>query len=333
MQVEAALQTFVRRWAAAAVATLAGTLLPGYGVAADNYPTKPVRLVAPFSGGGAADNAARAVADALSDHFGQPIIVDNRAGASGVIATQLVATAQPDGHTLLWVNSNHAINVSLRKNLPYDTVRDFIPVSLVATTAFALVIHPSLSARTVQDLVVLARSRPGAINYASLGNGSGAHFAAELFKMKAKVNLTHIPYRGVAQAMPELLAGTVPVMFPNLGNVYPHIKAGRLRGVAVTTVERSTLAPDLPTVQEAGVLGYEFSNWHGLIAPRGTRSTVIARLGEGMKRAAASRSLQNRITNDGGAVVASTPGIFQNYLDAEIRKYAEMVSQVGLKAD
>jgi tripartite-type tricarboxylate transporter receptor subunit TctC len=300
---------------------------------AQGFPAKPVRLVAPFSGGGAADTAARLVAGYMAERLGQPVVVDNRPGAGGIVGTEAVAKAPADGYTLLWVNSNHAINASLYTTLSYDTTRDFAPVSLVATTAFVLVAHPSLKAGSVADLVRIARAKPGEINYASLGNGSGAHFAAELFKIKTKIDMTHVPYKGVAQAVPELLAGTVSVMFPNIANAQPYVKAGRLRALAVTSAQRSALVPDVPTVQESGVRDYEFSNWLGVLAPAGTPAAVISRLGQAVAQIADHKDVQAAFAKDGATLVASTPEAFRAHLDREIAKYAALIAQIGLKRD
>jgi len=300
---------------------------------AQTYPARPVRLVTPFSAGGAADTAARLVAAKLADQLGQPIVVDNRLGAGGILGTEAVAKALPDGQTLLWVNSNHAINASLHKSLKYDAVRDFTTISLIGITAFVLVTHPSLKASNVADLIRLARAKPGSINYASLGNGSGAHFAAELFRMKASVDMTHVPYKGVAQALPDLLAGTVSVMFPNIGNASAHVRANRLRALAVTTTTRSALMPELPTLQESGIADYEFSNWFGLLAPRGISPLVVTRLRETVTQIGTDRDIQAMFARDGATLVASTPDYFAAHMERETRKYAMLVSHIGLKPD
>ena len=300
---------------------------------AQDFPTRPVRLVAPFSAGGGADSISRLVAEKLSEIFRQQVIVDNRPGASNIIGTEIVARAAPDGYTILLAINNHAINAGLFQKLPYDPDKDFTPITLVGLTPFMLVVHPSSAATSVQELINLARAKPGQINYASAGNGTAAHFAAELFKTRARVDITHIPYKGVSQAVIDVIAGSVQVMFPSPASAYAQVKAGKLRLLAVTTAKRSLAMPEVPTIQESGVPGYEFSNWWGLLAPRGTPDNVVMRFNRGIKQMLQSRDVQARLGSEGGEPVGSTPEYFRDYLRAEIEKYSKLVKAIGLKAD
>ena len=299
---------------------------------AQDYPVRPVRLVAPFPAGGGADSVARLIAEQLSESFGRQVIVDNRPGASNIIGTDLVAKAPPDGYTILLAINNHVINASLFPKLPYDTERDFAPITLIGLNPFILVVHPSLPARSVQDLIKIARARPGALNYASAGNGTAAHVAAELFNVRAKVKMTHIPYKGVSQAVIDVVSGTMQVMFPSPGSAIGQVKAGRLRLLAVTTRERVKALPDVPTIRESGVPDYEFSNWWGLLAPRGTPDAILQRLNLEVKRALQQPGVQARLGGESGEPVGSTPEYFRDFMKAEIVKYAKLVREVGLKA-
>ena len=246
--------------------------------AAQSFPSRPVRIIVPSTAGGAADLLARLIGQHMGESLGQPVVIDNRPGAGNIIGTDAVAKAAPDGHTLLMAINNHAINASLYKSLPYDPVRDFAGVSLIASTPHILVVHPSLPVKSVQELIALARAQPGKINYASAGNGTAAHFAAELFKLGAKVNLTHVPYKGLAGAMNDTVGGIVQVIFPSPLTAMAQVRAGKLVALAVTTPARSRSLPELPTLQESGVPGYVFDSWYGLLAPRNTPEPVLARL-------------------------------------------------------
>ena len=329
---DAGSQSLAGRTAALVVPTL-WLFVAGQLAFAQEFPNRPVKLVAPVSAGGGGDSVARIVAEKLSTIFGQQVIVDNRPGASNIIGTEIVAKAPPDGYTILAVNNVHAINAGLFQKLPYDPEKDFTPISLIGLTSYILVVHPSLPVRSVQDLIKLARAKPGEINYASAGNGTAAHFAAELFKMMAKVDMTHISYKGVTPAVVDVIAGSVQVMFPSPASAYAHVKTGRLRLLAVTAAQRSRSIPDVPTIQESGVPGYEFSNWYGLLAPRTTPSNVVMRFSQGVKQILQLKDVQTRLGGEGVESVGSTPEYFRNYLNAEIKKYAMLVKAVGLKAD
>ncbi len=300
---------------------------------AQDFPTRPIRMVAPFSAGGGADSVARLVAEKLSDALGKQVVVDNRPGASNIIGTDIVAKAPPDGHTLLLAINNHAINAGLFPKLPYDPQHDFTAITLIGLNPFMLVIHPSLPVKSVQELINHARAKPGALNYASAGNGTAAHFAAELFKLRAKVDMTHIPYKGVSQAVIDLVAGSVHVMLPSPGSAIAQVKAGRLRLLAVTTSRRTRALPDVPTLNESGVPGYEFSNWWGLLAPRGTPNNAVTRINKEVVHLLQAKDVQARLGGENGEPVGSTPEYFRDYLKTEIEKYSRLVKEIGLKPD
>lgn len=300
---------------------------------AQTFPSRTVRIIVPSTPGGAADLVARLMAQQMAESFGQPVIVENRPGAGNIIGTDALAKAAPDGHTLLLAINNHAINASLYKKLPYDPVRDFVAVSLVVSTPHMLLVHPSVPARSVQELIALARVQPGKINYASAGNGTAAHFAAEQFKLAAKVDLTHVPYKGLAGAMNDTLAGTVQVIFPSPLTAMPQVRAGKLVALAVTSPQRSRAMPELPTMQESGVPGYVFDSWYGLLAPRGTPEPVLARLHQAVVQALQSKELLARLSTEAAEPVGSTPQQFTQYLSDEVEKYARLVKELGLQAD
>jgi tripartite-type tricarboxylate transporter receptor subunit TctC len=316
-----------------AAASLLGSFVVVSSVCAQGFPSKPVRIVVPSSAGGGADTTARLLAQRLSDVFGQQVVVDNRPGAGNIIGTELVAKAAPDGYTLLLAINNHAINASLYRKLSYDPVQDFAPISLLITAPHIVVVHPSLPVKSIQDLIKLARAKPGEINYASAGNGTSAHFAAELFKLNAKVQMTHIPYKSLSGAVTDVVSGAVQVMFPSPLTALGQMKAGRLKGLAVTTARRSQTMPELPTIQESGVAGYEFSTWYGLLAPRATPDALITRLNQAVVQILRSKDMQARVTGDGGDPVGGSPDAYGAFLKAEVEKYAKLVKQIGLQID
>ena len=314
---------------AAALALLVQPLF----ASAQAFPDRVIRIIVPSTTGGAADLLARLVGQHMSEAFKQPVIVDNRPGAGNIIGTDAVAKAAPDGYTLLMAINNHAINATLYKKLPYDPIADFAPVSLVASTPHILVVHPSLGVKNVQELVAAAKAKPGSINYASAGNGTAAHLAAELFKLEAHIDLTHVPYKGLAGALNDTLAGTTQVMFPSPLSALGQVKAGKLVALAVTTKQRSKSMPDLPTLAESGVPNYEFDSWFGLLAPRGTPAPVLAKLHSGVVQALNTKAMQDRLVADATEPVGSSPDEFRRFLAAEVDKYAKLIKAIGLKAD
>jgi tripartite-type tricarboxylate transporter receptor subunit TctC len=297
------------------------------------YPVRPVRVVVGFPAGGPSDILARLVAQKLGEATGQQFIVDNRGGASGMIGAELVAKAPPDGYTLLVVPATHAVNPSLYRKLPFDTTRDFAPVSLVAEGPFILVVHPSLPAKSVQELIALARRRPGELNYASAGVGGLPHLAGELFKSTAGIRMNHIPYKGAAPATIDLVAGHVTIMFNNMLSAVPHVKGGRLRALGVTTMKRSSAVPDVPTIAEAGVKGYEVSGWYGVLGPAGLSAEVLDRLNGAVNRGMRQPEVVKRLAGEGVDAVGSTPEDFGARIRREMTKWSAVVKASGATAE
>jgi tripartite-type tricarboxylate transporter receptor subunit TctC len=297
------------------------------------YPVRPVRVVVGFPAGGPSDILARLVAQKLGEATGQQFIVDNRGGASGMIGAELVAKAPPDGYTLLIVPATHAVNPSLYRKVPFDTTRDFTPVSLVAEGPFMLVVHPSLPAKSVQELIALARRRPGELNYASAGVGGLPHLAGELFKSTTGIRMNHIPYKGAAPATIDLVAGHVTIMFNNMLSAVPHVKGGRLRALGVTTMKRSSAVPDVPTIAESGVKGYEVSGWYGVLGPAGLSAEVLDRLNGAVNRGMRQPEVVKRLAGEGVDAVGSTPEEFAARIRREMTKWSAVVKASGATAE
>ena len=300
---------------------------------AQTYPVKPIRIIVPFAPGGGADIIARILAQKMTDSWGQQVVVDNRAGASGNIGNELVAKAAPDGYTLLMASSALAINPSVYKSVPYDAVRDFAPITRPALLPNILVVHPSLPVKTVKDLVVLAKSKPGQISYASAGAGTGTHLAGEMFKIMAGVDMVHVPYKGGGAVISDLLGGQVALTFATLPSVMPYVKAGRLRAVAMTTTQRWPGLPEVPTIAESGLPGFEISTWIGLLAPAGTPKDVVGNLHGEMVRILKLPDVRERFESLGMEPVGDTPDQFAQYIRSELAKYAKVVKQSGARVD
>lgn len=300
---------------------------------AQNYPTRPIRWIVPVPAGATTDIVTRLVAQKISEAWGQQVIVDNRPGASGIIGAELVAKSPTDGYTLLMVPATYAVIPSIYPKMPYDNERDLTPVSLVAAAPFILVVHPTLPVKTVQDLIALSRARPGQINYASASNGGLPHLAGELFNSMTGATLVHIPYKGAAPATTDLLAGQVQLMFNNMLSAMPHVKSGKLRAIAVTSIKRSRAVPELPTIAESGIPGYEVSGWYGVLVAAGTAPDIVARLNGEINRAARLPEVVQRMAGDGVEAVGSTPEYFGNYLRQESAKWSKVVKRSGIKAD
>ncbi|MBX9813061.1 MAG: tripartite tricarboxylate transporter substrate binding protein [Burkholderiales bacterium] len=300
---------------------------------AQTYPVKPIRIIVPFAPGGGADIIARILAQKMTDSWGQQVVVDNRAGASGNIGNELVAKAAPDGYTLLMASSALAINPSVYKSVPYDAVRDFAPITRPALLPNILVVHPSLPVKTVKDLVVLAKSKPGQISYASAGAGTGTHLAGEMFKIMAGVDMVHVPYKGGGAVISDLLGGQVALTFATLPSVMPYVKAGRLRAVAMTTTQRWPGLPEVPTIAESGFPGFEISTWIGLLAPAGTPKDVVGKLHGEMVRILKLPDVRERFESLGMEPVGDTPDQFAQYIRSELAKYAKVVKQSGARVD
>ena len=300
---------------------------------AQNYPSKPIRFVLPFPPGGGTDTLARIVGQKLGEGLGQTVVMDNRPGAGANIGAEMGAHSVPDGYTLTMGNVAHAINMTLYARPGYDLVRDFAPITLLASTPNILVVHPSVQAKSVQELIALAKAKPGALNYASSGSGSSAHLAAELFKNMAGVDFVHVPYKGGGPAVTSLVAGETVVGFATAPSVLPQIKANRLRGLAVTTLKRTAAAPDLPTIAESGVPGYDASTWYGALAPAKTPHAIIARLHADFVKIMASAEIRERIAVHGYEAMTNTPQEFAVYIKAEVAKWGKVVKATGIRAD
>ena len=317
-----------------AIAT--GLLLPILGataVCAQSYPVKTVRVIVSFPPGSGADIVARTITPRLTETLGQQFIVDNRAGASGNLGSELAAHAVPDGYTLTMGNVAHAINMTLYAKPGYDLVRDFAPITLLASTPNILVVHPSIAAKSVQELIALGKAKPGQLNYASSGSGSSAHLAAELFKSLAAVNFTHVPYKGGGPAVTSLVGGETVVGFATAPSVLPQIKAGRLRGLAVTTLKRTAAAPELPTIAESGVAGYDANTWYGALAPARTAPAIIARLHDEFIKIMRSPDILDRIAVLGYEPSTTAPQEFAAYIKSEVEKWGKVVKTTGIRAD
>ena len=301
--------------------------------AAGNYPSKPVRLILPFPPGGGTDTLARIVGQKLGEDLGQTIVMDNRPGAGANIGADIAAHSPPDGYTLLVGNIAHTINVTLYRKLSYNFVQDFAPITRLAATPNILVVHPSVPAKSVQELIALAKSRPGQLNYASSGSGSSSHLAGELFKNMTGVDLVQIPYKGGGPAVTSLIAGEAEVGFTTAPSVLQHVKAGRLRALAVTSAKRSAAAPDLPTIAESGVPGYDANTWYGVLAPRGTPAAIIARLHDALVKIMQAPDILSRIAVHGYEPETDTPKEFAVYIKSEIAKWGKVVKAAGIRAD
>ena len=298
---------------------------------AQGFPSRPVKLLIGVPPGGPTDTVARAIAPDLGEALGQPIVVENRPGASGVIATDAVAKAAPDGHTLAFIYITHATNPALIGKLPYDTLRDFAPVSLVGRQSMVLLAHPTFAATSVQELVAAAKAAPGKIDYGASDAGSAPHLAAELFKMMAGIDLTPIYYKGTAPALTDLLAGQIPVMFVSNISALPHVKAGKLKALGVTGASRTALAPDIQTIAESGLAGYEAYGWYGIAAPARTPGAVVARLHAEVAKIAQNPAMKSRLAAQGLELVGNTPAQFDAFIRAEIEKWRAVLKAAGVK--
>jgi tripartite-type tricarboxylate transporter receptor subunit TctC len=299
--------------------------------AAQNYPAGPMRLVVPFPPGGGTDILARAIAQKLNEAWGVPVVVDNRGGANGTIGAALAAKAAPDGHTMLIVPSGFAVNPSIYKNLPFDSLKDLTPVTELAASPLILTVHPSFPSKNVKELIAFLKMHPET-NYGSSGNGSPPHIATELFKMLTGTKMTHIPYKGAGPATVDLIAGQIPIYFMNALSAAPYIKSGRLRALGVTTDRRFAAFPDIPTIAEAGVPGYSMSNWYGMLVTGGSPRPAIDKLHAEVVRILNLKELKERLSGEGAEIVASTPEQFTAFLKNEMAKNAKIVKASGMTA-
>jgi tripartite-type tricarboxylate transporter receptor subunit TctC len=298
-----------------------------------NYPVKPIRLIVPSLPGGGTDISARLIAPKLSEYLGQQVIVENRAGAAMAIGGEAVARAAPDGYTLLMGISTLTISPSIKKSLPYDAVRDFAPVSQVVTLPNVLLVHPSVPAHTVKELIAFARAHPGQLSYASAGVGSNLHMSMELFLSMAKVKMVHVPYKGSGGAMVDLIAGQVAVMTTTILSAISHLRSGRLRALGLTGAKRNAALPGVPTIAEAALPGYYAVQWYGILAPAGTPREVISKLHAGVVRALQDAAIRERFASDGVEPIGNTPEEFAAVIRAEMAKWAKVVKEAGIKAE
>ena len=299
-----------------------------------SFPQRPVRIVVPYTTGGSNDVIARLLAQQLQEAWGQPVVVENKPGAAGNIGASDIAKSAPDGHSLLLTNINIvSMNPGLIANMPFDPQKDFAPISLLGTTALALVVHPSVPANNVRELIDLARKGPGRLNYASSGNGSPQHMSAEMFKAMTKTSLTHIPYRGAAPAVNDLLAGQVQVTVGVVNQLIPHIRAGKLKALGVTTRKRLAQMPDVPTLDEAGVPGYESEIWLGLAAPAGTPPAIIEQINQAVRKAMASADVVSKLQSQGIDVLVSSPDQMRQRGLEDLKRWGDIIRTAGIKVD
>ena len=311
----------------------AALVLCAFTVAAQAYPVKPIRIVVGFVPGGAVDFTARLVGQKLSEALGQPVVIENRAGASTAIATERVATAPGDGYTLLLIPTSTAVQTALRSNLPYDLKRDLAPVSLVSIGPFVLVVHPSVPAKTPQELIALAQRQPGALNYGSPGVGSANHLAGELFLMQTKVKITHIPYKGSGEAVIAAASGQAPVGFPSLAGAIPMLDSGRLRALAVTSLRRATSLPKVPTLDETLLKGFDYVAWYGVAVPSSTPKDIVAKLNGALGKIVQLPDVKEAFNRQGFEAQAGTPDEFTAIINREIEQTIKLIQITGLKAE
>lgn len=324
----------VLRLMPAIVLAALSAMVGGQATAADTWPSRPVKIIVPSPPGDGSDITARVVADKLQAAFGQPFIVENKPGAGGVVAAEQVAHAAPDGYTLIMGNAgSHGINAAVYTNLNYDAVKSFAPISLIALSPNVLVVNPNAPIHSVKDLIDLARAKPGALDFASGGQGSSAHMSMELFKYMTKTNLNHIPYKGATPALTDIIAGTVPVMFVNLPPAMGHIRSGKVRALAVTTAERWKSLPDVPTVAESGVPGFETVAWFGLLAPAGTPRPVIERLAAEIHKIVQMPDVRARIEGTGAQEIGGTPEEFAARIRGDVDKWKRVAEAANVHID
>jgi len=299
-----------------------------------SYPSKPIRMIVPSAPGSGPDIMARAIGQKLTEVLGQAIVIDDKPGAGGIIGSEAAAKAPPDGYTLIMSNAGaHTVNPGLYAKLPYDPVKDFAPVTLVALAPNILIVHPTLPVRNVKDLIALAKAKPGELTFGSGGNGSTAHLSGEMFKTMAGINIVHIPFKGSPAAVIGVIAGQIALAIPNIPPALPHVRSGKLKALAVTTAKRAAGVPDLPTVAEAGLPGYEATAWFGVLAPAATPPQIIARLNAAIVKIAHAREMQERLTAEGADAVGNTPEQFAQIIKSDIAKWAKVIKASGARAD
>ncbi len=300
---------------------------------APDFPDRPMRFVVGYPPGGATDIIARIVGQKLSDSLGQQVLIDNRPGAGGILGTEIIAKATPDGYSFVLVTTSHGINPSLYPKLPYDSLKSFAPLSQVATLQQALVVNPSLPAKNLKELIALSKAQPGKLNFASSGSGQALHLSGELFKTMAGIDIVHIPYKGSAPARTDLLAGQVQMMFESLIGVIPFITSGKLRAIAVSGAQRSEAAPDIPTMSEAGVPGFEASAWVGILAPAGTPRPIVGRLNADIVKVMQMPDVKALLSRNGAEAVTNSPEQFTEFIKAQLDKWSKVVKASGAKLE
>jgi tripartite-type tricarboxylate transporter receptor subunit TctC len=301
--------------------------------AQSGYPNKPIRLIVPFAPGGGTDLTARAIAMKLTEAWGQTVVPDNRAGANGTIAVDIATKSPPDGYTLTMISSSHSVNSSLYKNLPYDLIRDLSPITQATSQPYALVVHPAVAAKSIKELVALAKAKPDGLTYGSSGLGGLSHLSGALFCSLAGIKLIHVPYKGGNPALNDVVGGQIQMLFSTLLQSDTQRKAGRVRALAVTTRKRSPGAPDLPTMQEAGVAGYEVAGWYGVLAPAKTPRPIIDKLNTEIVRILHSPDVQSRLAADGSEAVGNTPEQFGAHIMSEVAKWSKVIKEAGIRAE
>lgn len=303
-------------------------------LAQQSYPTKPMRLVCPFPPGGTTDLVARLIAMKLTEAWGQQVVVDNRPGAGGVIGTEMVAKAVPDGYTILLGSiTTHAVNPALYKSLDFDAVKDFAPVSLVVSSPQLLAVHPAVAAKSVKELIALAKAKPGQLNYGSAGTGTSPHLTFELFKRMASIDVVHVPYKGTGPAITDLVGGQVQTMITGVVALMPHVKSGKLRALGVTSAKRVAALPDVPTVAESGVPGFDVSSWFGVFLPAHTPGPIVMKMNAEIRRTLEQPSVRQRLIDQGADPSSNTPEEFAAYVKTEMARWGEVVRSTGARAD
>lgn len=300
---------------------------------AQPYPSRAVRFIVPAPPGGGADILTRTLGQRLGEAWGQQFVIDNRAGAGGIVGTELAAKALPDGHTIVMVYTSHAINPGLYRKLPYDSLKDFAPIAMVAQIPNVLALHPSVPAKSVKELIALAREKPGALLYASAGSGTSTHLAGALFNAMARLDMVHVPYKGASPAFTDLVGGQVSLMFANMASSFPHVRAGRLRALAVTGSKRSVAAPELPTIDEAALPGYEANAWFAVLGPRGMSAAIVEKLNRAIVGILESTDVRERLIAQGVEPMTSSPEELGRFLASQTVKWTRIVKESGARAD